>query len=446
MDKIKATIKSFLNKYELDDKSQIYLVAFSGGFDSMCLLDALKKVASKNKIVAIHLNHKWRGEESDIEEQNCREFCERLGISFYSENLPESVPKTETAARDERYRFFEKCSKLFDSQIVFTAHNKNDNAETLIYRICMGTGVSGLQGIAQNRGIYYRPLLNISRASIEEYCKKNSLLPNSDSSNSNIKYKRNYIRAKILPELLSINPNVIDKINSLSDIAKEENQLLDEYMEIVLSKITNENKIKTNKFFTLSVGMQKRIIYKIFQDYELDYDQSRIVYVLNFLGENSTSKSGKTCSLASDLWIFVNCNYIEVIRKTEEELPYFHIIKEGIYENKGYVFELEKFEKDVRKFPCAEDNVAYVDLSKFLLNFEIRTRQDGDYISPYGMKGSQKLKKYLNSKKIPNYQKDKLLFLTNDKEVLWAINIGISDKIKVIGHPTHRMKFYKKEQ
>lgn len=446
MENIKATIKSFLEKYELNNKSQTYLVAFSGGFDSMCLLDALKKVAQTNKIVALHLNHKWRGEESDNEEINCRDFCQKIGLEFYSENLSSDIPKTETAAREARYKFFEKCSEKFDSKIVFTAHNKNDNAETLIYRICTGTGITGLQGIAPHREIYYRPLLTVSRDLIETYCKNNSLCPNFDSSNSDTKYKRNYIRAKIIPEILTVNPNAIDKINSLSDIAKEETQLLDEYMAIVLSKITDGNRIKTRKFFAQSVAMQKRIIYKIFQDYGLEYDKTKILNVLEFLSENSELKSGKTCSLTSNLWVFVNCNYFEIITKKSENMPQFHILREGIFENNGYVFELEKFEKEVKKFPPSDESVAYVDLSKFSINFEIRTRQDGDYICPYGLKGSQKLKKYLNSRKIPNYQKDLLLFLTNDKEVLWAINLGISDKIKVVGRPTHRMKFYKKEQ
>ena len=245
---------------------------------------------------------------------------------------------------------------------------------------------------------------------------------------------------------MTVNPNAIDKINSLSDIAKEETQLLEEYMAIVLSKITDGNRIKTRKFFAQSVAMQKRIIYKIFQDYGLEYDKTKILNVLEFLSENSELKSGKTCSLTSNLWVFVNCNYFEIITKKSENMPQFHILREGIFENNGYVFELEKFEKEVKKFPPSDESVAYVDLSKFSINFEIRTRQDGDYICPYGLKGSQKLKKYLNSRKIPNYQKDLLLFLTNDKEVLWAINLGISDKIKVVGRPTHRMKFYKKEQ
>lgn len=446
MDEICTTIKSFLKEYNIDDNEQTYLVAFSGGFDSMCLLDALKKIAPKNKIIALHLNHKWRGEESDREETNCRNFCEKIEVEFYSENLSENIAKTETAARDARYKFFEKCAEKFKSNIVFTAHNKNDNAETLLYRICMGTGIAGLQGISPKREIFYRPLLTVERREIEKYCQKYSLNPNFDSSNSDTKYKRNFIRTKIIPELCNINPDVISKINSLSEIAKEENQIISEYIEKTFEKIAENNRIKTGKFFKLSEALQKRIIYKIFLDNHLEYDKTKILYILEFLKENCCSKSGKTCSLTENLWIFINQKYFEIFSKNEQDLPYFHIIKEGKYEDKNYIFELAKFEKPVRKYPKETENHAYVDLSKFEINFELRPRCDGDVISPFGMKGSQKLKKYLNSKKIPNHEKDNLLFLAHEKEILWAINLGISDKIRVTNRPTHIIKFYKKEQ
>ena len=154
MQTINSKIKSFLKKYNLDNKELVYLVGFSGGYDSMCLLDILHKISPKNKIIALHLNHKWRGKESDKEEVNCKKFCEKIGVEFYSESLSPKTPHTETAAREARYKFFEKCGSKFNSDIIFTAHNKNDNAETLIYRICTGTGISGLQGIAENRGIF----------------------------------------------------------------------------------------------------------------------------------------------------------------------------------------------------------------------------------------------------------------------------------------------------
>ena len=445
MKQIHKTIKSFLEKYDLNKSDLVYLVAFSGGFDSMCLLHALKK-SCKNKIVAIHLNHKWRGKESDIEELNCKNFCQDLKIEFYSEELPQEVAKTETAAREARYKFFENCAKNFNSKVIFTAHNKNDNTETLIYRICTGTGIAGLQGITEQRGIYYRPLLDTTRKEIETYCSENNLTPNNDSSNSDTKYKRNFIRAEVLPNLEKVNPTAIDSINSLSEIAREETEIIEEYLKILSDKITENGKIKTKKFLKLSENIQKRLIYNLFIQNNLDYDRKKILNIYEFIRENANSKSGKTCSLTEKLWIFVSEENIEIINDNKVLTPYFYITKEGKYENNGYIFEIEKFEKEVRKFPKDSDCCAYVNLKNLPLEFEIRTRQDGDIIKPFGLNGTQKLKKYLNEKKIPNHEKDNLLFMTQFNEVFWAIGLGISDKIKVNSKPTHRLAFYKKGQ
>lgn len=445
MNIIRETVKSFLQKYDLDKPDLTYLVAFSGGYDSMCLLHSLKKI-TKNKLIALHLNHNWRGEESDNEEQNCKDFCASLGIEFYCEKLSEDISHTETAARNARYDFFEKCAKKFNSKVIFTAHNKNDNAETLIYRIAMGTGIAGLQGISPQRGIYYRPLLTIERKEIEKYCTQNHLNPNNDSSNSDTKYKRNFIRQQIMPALNKINPDSMDKINTLSDVAKEETKIIEEYLKIIADKISDKNnKINTKKFLNQSPAIQKRLIYNLFIKHNLDYDRTKILNILEFIHENSSSKSGKTCSLTDNLWIFVSHETIEPITGSDFIIPSIRITREGKYETSTYIFEIEKFEKEVRKFPKDSEGIAYVNLP-FPLDFELRTRQDGDIIQPLGMKGTQKLKKYLNEKKIPNHQKDKLLFLTQDNEILWAINSGISDKIKVTSKPTHRLTFYKKEQ
>lgn len=444
MNIIRETVKSFLEKYALNKPDLTYLVAFSGGYDSMSLLHALRKTC-KNKIVALHLNHNWRGEESNNEENNCRNFCNSIGVEFYSEKLSSNVPHTETAARDARYDFFEKCAKKFNSKIILTAHNKNDNAETLIYRISMGTGISGLQGIAEQREIYYRPLLTIERKEIEKYCTQNHLNPNNDSSNSDTKYKRNFIRKTIMPAINEINPDSLDKINTLSDVAKEETEIVEEYLKIITEKISDKDKINTKKFLNLSQSVQKRLIYNLFIRYNLEYDRKKILNILEFIHENSTSKSGKTCSLSENLWIFTSDKIIEITDKQTRNLPYFRITKEGKYENEDYVFLIEKFDKEVRKFPKDSEGTAYVNLSE-VSDLELRTRQKGDIIKPFGLNGTQKLKKYLNEKKIPNHEKDKLLFLAQDNEILWAINLGISDKIKVTSKPTHRLTFYKKGQ
>lgn len=445
MIEITNKIKSFLEKYGLNKSDLTYIVAFSGGYDSMCLLHSLKNIVN-NKIVAVHLNHKWRGEESDIEEQNCADFCKLIGVDFYSESLSSDIAHTETAAREARYEFFSRCAEKFNSQIVFTAHNKNDNVETLIYRISMGTGINGLQGICPVRDIFYRPLLDVCRREIEKYCLDNGLHPNNDSSNSDTKYKRNLIRAKILPLLQEVNPNLIDAVTSLSFVASDETEIVNEYLTLILDKISVGEKILTGEFLKLSDALQKRIIYQIFQQNNLEYDRKKILNVWKFLKENSSAKSGKTCSLTENLWIFVNDKYIEIVTKKTQNFDEISIKKEGKYEIGDWIFEIEKSHAPVKDFPADSALMAFVNFKQGLPeNLVLRHRLDGDVIKPLGLSGTQKLKKYLNEKKIPNHKKEDLFFLAYGNEILWALGLGISDKIKVENNPTHRLKFYKNE-
>ena len=440
MDNICQTIKNFLSEYRIDNSDNVYLVAFSGGYDSMCLLDSLKKVCPDNKIVAIHLNHNWRGEESDREEQNCKDFCKKIGVDFYSEKLTSDIPKTETAARDVRYKFFEKCAEKFNSRIIFTAHNKNDNAETLIFRICHGTGITGLQGITPKRGIYYRPILDILRKDIEQYCKDNNLSPNFDSSNNDNIHKRNYIRLELLPMMQKeLNANIIDALNSLSVLAQEETEIVKEYISKTKEEIElKEGKYKTKEFLDLSQSLQKRLVYEIITPlvYE-NYDRERLLILWNFIKDNSRSKSGKTVSITTDYWLYVCEKYFEIITNNEKKEVFLNVDKTGEYRHGGIIFNI--FECDTHPIERSEfsGGSVFVDLSDVDFNFTLRTRHDGDVIQPFGMKGHQKLKKYLNSKKIPNHEKDNLLFLAQGKEILWAAGIGISEKIRVKTKPTH---------
>ncbi len=420
---IKENVKNFIKKHNLTGP---IIVAFSGGYDSMCLLDILTKLGEN--VIAAHLNHNWRGEESLKEAENCKKFAKSRGIQYYSEVLPDSIEKTETAARDARYDFFRRCAKNFNSNIVFTAHNFDDNAETVLYRIIRGTGTIGLQGIAEKRDIFYRPLLKTTRAEIEKYCKDNNLNPNNDSSNSNTKYKRNFLRHKIIPLLKEINPNVTEALNSLSKIAYEDNQLIDTYLP--------KNLLQASEI------EQKRLIYKILNENNIDYDKEKIENIQKFIQENKNSKSGKKISLTDNLWLFVSNKTTEVISKTEKNTKEINISKCGKYEFEDYIFSVEKYNKDITKFPNDTEFKAYISVDE--INFTLRHRKEGDKIQPLGSLGSQKLKKYLNEKKIPQHEKDKLIFLCKDNEILWAAGIGLSEKIKVAQKPTHMLKLEKR--
>ena len=441
MNTIQTEIKIFFKKYNINNYANIYLVGFSGGPDSMCLLHILHNICPQNRIIAIHLNHNWRGEESDQEEKNCADFCKNLGIEFYSERI--DVAATETAAREARYDFFKRCSEKFNSKIIFTAHNKNDNAETLIFRICHGTGVSGLQGIAPKRDIYYRPLLNISRAEIENYCKENNLKVNIDSSNFDTIHKRNLIRTKIFPLLSQINPNILDSVQSLSEIAQEETEILQEYTFNVLKNISdNKGKIKTKEFLKLSNALQKRILYEILiPKLPQNYDRTKILNIWNFIKENITSKSGKTISVTTNCWIYASEKNIELITNMQSEKTEIRIAKTEEYKYGKYTVNISECDRIPDEGFGNDSYTVFVDLSGInnLDKLVIRNRKDGDIIQPLGMQGTQKLKKYLNSKKIPNHEKDNLLFLAQDKEILWAVGFGLSEKIKVKSKPTHKI-------
>lgn len=409
-------VKNFIEKYNL---SGTFIVAFSGGYDSMCLLDILYKL--KTDIAAIHLNHNWRGEESLKEAKNCENFVKSRNIKYYSEILPDSVEKTETSAREARYDFFKRCAEMFNSNVVFTAHNFDDNAETVLYRIIKGTGTIGLQGISEHRGIFYRPLLKTTRSEIEEYIKDNNLTPNIDSSNFNTKYKRNLIRNKIIPLLKEINPNVTGAINSLSELAVDDNCLINSYLpENLLNAVPHE---------------QKRLIYKMLCDYNIEYDRKKIENIQKFIEENKISKSGKKFSLNENLWLFVNNSIVEIISSEEKNTSQINIKHCGEYKFGDFIFTIEPFGEEINSFPQDSEFKAFVNLSD--IDFTLRHRKDGDKIQPLGISGTQKLKKYLNEKKIPTHKKDKLILLCKDNEVLWVAGVGLNDKIKVVNTPTH---------
>ncbi|MCR5266836.1 MAG: tRNA lysidine(34) synthetase TilS [Cyanobacteria bacterium RUI128] len=428
-------VLKFTDDYSLNNKTVV--VAFSGGYDSMCLLDILNNISEIKhiKLIAAHYNHNWRGEEAEREQEHCREFCRKKGIEFYTETAPADVKKTEAVARDLRYDFLKRVFEKYDADAVVTAHNYDDNAETILYRIIKGTGVVGLKGIAPKRDIYYRPLINVRRAEIEEYCRDNGLEPNKDSSNENIKYKRNLIRKEILPLMEKINPEIKKTLTSLGAVAEAELNIADEYISSVADKLFNGEKIVLNYYSGLSPAMKKKIIYHTLYDAGIEYDYTKISNVCDFIEKQIYLNSRGKCSLSNNVWLFVGDNYIELIRASEvvkDEIP---IRSDGEYSLNGAVFGITK--ADVRE-KTPDEYSAYVDLSGYD-NIILRTRRDGDYIYPLGLGGKMKLKKYLNQKKIPQHKRDGLIVLASGNEILWVGGVGVSDKIKVTGKPTNKI-------
>ena len=451
-------VEKFLQKKNLLNNEEVFIVAFSGGFDSMALADILidLSIEYQFKVVLAHLNHNWRGKKSQKEANNCAKFAQLNQVDFYTETLSADIPHTETVAREERYAFFERAARKYNSKIIFTAHTKSDNVETVLQRIIKGTGISGLQGIQENRqlenAIVYRPLLKCTRDDILEYCKKHKLKPNNDNSNKDIKYFRNKIRCKLLPELKkNYDINIENAISRLIDNAKDSEKLLQEFSRRELMKIYDEEKILTKEFQKLTSPMKKRFIKELLENNNLDYDQKRIGEVLNFIENSCSSKSGKTFSLTTNLWLFVNKKNIDIIDETQ----YNSIFANAEVNMNGETY-LDEFDCGIRiskwtgeapnNFPPDESDTIYVDFSNIEMPLTLRTRMNGDKIVPFGKNSPIKLKKYLNNKSLSKHDKSKVLLISSPKEVLWVINLGISNNVRGNGMPSHKVEFFRRRK
>ena len=234
LEKIKDTIK----RYNMIEPGDGVVVGLSGGPDSVCLfhlLCSLRKELEIGDITAVHINHGLRGAESDGDEESARALAESLGADFISfkydvnKIAAETGEGTEEAGRRLRYGAFEDVRRRKGAARIAVAHNRNDQAETVMMRIMRGTGLKGLAGIDFIRadGVVIRPVLDLSRDEIELYCKENGLHPRIDSTNKEAIYTRNKIRLELLPMMREkFNPNIVDALVRLSAQAREDEDFI----------------------------------------------------------------------------------------------------------------------------------------------------------------------------------------------------------------------------
>jgi len=372
----------------------------------------------------------------------CRIFAASKGFEFVTKTAPAGIKKSENEARILRYEFFDEVLEDYDADAVFTAHNKDDNAETILYRVIKGTGLVGLKGISKKRGYFYRPLLNITRSEIVEYCEANNLSPNKDSSNMDTTYRRNFLRLNVIPLLEKINPNVKESLNTLAEVANSENDIIEEYLKTLRGRVFEQERIVSQEYKILSKPVKLRFLHEFIQSIDLDYDYKKVNEIYEFIEQNINKKNGSTISLATALWLYVDEKTIETIPGKKKAIEKFNEIieidSEGEYKIGDRTLIIKSYEpNEIFIFPESTASFVYVDLSKVKLPMYARTRKDGDIINPFGMNGSMKLKKYLNSKGVNRHKRDEILLLANNDEVLWVVGVGLSNKIGVTDKPTH---------
>ena len=254
---MKEKVLNTIKKYNLIENGDKIVLGVSGGPDSICMLNILNDIKNdetinlKYEIIVAHINHLIRKEAKE-DENYVKDFCEKIGVQFYSKSI--DVQKiannnkigTEEAGRNVRYEFFDEIVAKINANKIAIAHNKNDKIETIIMNVLRGSGISGLKGIEPIKNAkYIRPLIECERFEIEQYCKDNNIEARIDKTNFENIYTRNKIRNIVIPYIKQeFNPNIIQTIDRLSNLVKEEENYLENVIKIKYKELIIEENEK----------------------------------------------------------------------------------------------------------------------------------------------------------------------------------------------------------
>ena len=260
------------------DAQEPILLGLSGGADSSALLIMLAEYAKQvgSRIYAAHLNHGIRGDEADRDEQFCKELCSRVGVEFFSKKLDipsiasASGESVETAARNARYDFFYKIMKEMGIKILATAHNADDNLETLLFNIARGTGLGGLCGIPESRPmgdcVVIRPILTMEKEEIISFCKSNGISFVTDSTNADNEYTRNKIRNRIIPILKEINPSAVRNASRMTESLKDDSLCLQSMADWFVEELGGNYSIELEKLCGSPSSIVNRALIRLYDE------------------------------------------------------------------------------------------------------------------------------------------------------------------------------------
>lgn len=431
--------QNFLEKYNI--KNENIILAYSAGPDSTALALVLKDLSEKFNLnlTLAYFNHGWRELEAKKEEEFTRVLAKKLDADFIIGHAPKDVKKNEETARNLRYAFLSDCAKKFDSKRVLLAHNKDDNIETLLYRVIKGTSVKGLTSIPENRDIFYRPFLKVEKREILEFLEKRNQTFLLDSSNTDVKYKRNLIRIKILPLLAQINPSYINSIDNLIQNSIASKKIIDSSLEKIRNEVISDNKILRDKFLMLDSAFALEILNDYLFDFLKNRDFKTISKIYNFILQNADSQ----ISINSDSFLKIKNNEIFILKRSYSFQQNDEIIIEklGEYTFCGHILTIEKTKTPKGNFPPDESMECYL---SFDFPLVLRKRKQGDIFSPFGLKnGKMKLKKYLINAKIPEQERDNLILLASGDEICWILGKKISENFKAKGSNCYKLTFKK---
>lgn len=447
---IQARVESFIKRYNMIEPGQGIVIGVSGGSDSLALLHILWSLRDKLGIEAVvaHVEHGIRGQQSLDDARYVMEIARHMGLPVYVKHC--DVPlyarehglSEEEAGRIIRYEFFGHVCEIRGCSKIAVAHNKNDNAETILFNILRGTGLDGLVGIKPVVGNIIRPMLDVSKADIEAYCTAAGLNARKDYTNEDAAYTRNRIRLKLIPFLeREFNPNIIDSLVRMANILNDDNEYLKECVREAYEQVVHITDgiavVAAEKFAVLHKAIQRRISRSIIYAIKGDINGIEFFHIEQLTEYINTSRAGQKLVLPFDILaersgdnVYV-CTRLKMAHMAEPFCHELAIPGDTYIKNGQAVVTSCIIDKNSVTDYNSSVFEAYMDIDKISLPLCVRNRRDGDRFFPIGSAGHKKLKEYFIDEKIPRVYRDAIPLVASDHEVLWVIGHRLSDICKV---------------
>ncbi|MBP5517983.1 MAG: tRNA lysidine(34) synthetase TilS [Bacteroidales bacterium] len=446
-------VRAFFLEHPVGDN---LLLAVSGGADSSVMAHLVHSLYrdSEKRIGVAHVNFHLRGEDSNSDQAFVKDLSQRYGFEFFTADFDtlayarEHKLSVEIAARELRYGWFRELAEKEGFQTLLTAHNADDNAETLLLNLARGTGRQGLGairpfGLLQDGICVARPLLNVERFEIEAYAKENNLSFCIDKTNSQSEYSRNKIRNLVMPYLKEINPSVIQTLNKDISRFKELNAEVD---KLVAAKVESLLvKTERPKGGIVDALREKYLVFRASAE-RLHSEENTGFYLAELLrihniplneDELEQIADGLCTNNDSTRVFFLNSNAATIERGElrlyslfEDNIQPVEITGPGVYSFGPLTIRIQ--EQDVSSLEAFSGKVSVLDADKVSFPLFCRTMREGDRFSPFGLRGSKSVADFLNSRKVDLLLKNILpVVAKKDGSIVCLPSLEIDDRYKV---------------
>ena len=412
-----SKVKDYIKKHKLLSLSDLYIVALSGGADSVALLLLLDEMGYK--VHALHCNFHLRGEESDRDERFCEDLCLKKNIPFhrihfdtlmYAETHKMSV---EMAARELRYRYFEQLRKDIGAEAICVAHHQDDTVETVLLNLVRGTGLRGLTGIQPRNGAILRPLLCVTRTEIEAYLATKQQDYVTDSTNLETDFVRNKIRLQVVPLLRQLNPAVSENIVRTAEHLTEAQKVLDAVVD------TYKGSNQLDLCALQQVGSAEYIVFEWLKQY--GFNGSQVQQVIS-------AETGSIFSSPTGYEVLKDRDRL-LVEPTIMAFTPIRIPEEGTY-----VLPDDR-RLNVRRsnpFVSKDSHEATLDARQVRFPLTVRRVEEGDWMIPYGMTGRKLLSDLMTDLKMSLFDRRRQLVVVDAQDaVVWAIGLRTDHRCRV---------------